>query len=455
LPNPQSSPSLRRKFQPRNWAGPVLVTALALTVFGWDLAAEPHFVDESAYISQSFFADLWLTGDWNNPAWLTYAGYDLPPLPKYVIGFALRAQDYRRPGPSAMVAWYQDTGRQFVSKDALVAARRPSVVLGVLGCLAIYAIGAMARDRRVGLVAALLLIANPLYAMHARRAMSDVYAESLILATAAVGLWSWKRLLGAKPWVAPFLALILGSGVLGGLATLSKLNGALGGFVLGAWAILAVSLNRFPGKRRIQFVLGTCLAGLVAFATFSVLNPFLFAHPRSPLGPGVAEVARLNFLERAKIVSDHRVGVSDQAKMLFPDDALRTVREKVEAVVVQGFGRFGPFGPRGRSDSTIRFDWKQDRGAVLWLPFVTLGLVAAIVRGARQYRLGEPPTAWSVVVQASLASVVVTAFIPLAWDRYFLSIQPGFALLASFTVVEGFDWVRLAQNRKPPAEVLS
>ena len=226
------------------------MVALGLSIFGTDLTSEPHFVDESAYISQSFFADLWVGGDWNNSAWLTYAGYDLPPLPKYVIGLALRTQGYRRPGPESMVAWYRNTSRQFVPKPALVAARCPSVVFGVLGCLATYAIGTMARDRRLGFVAAILLMANPLYAMHARRAMSDVYAESLILATAAVGLWSWTRLLRFDRWRIPFLALVAGSGILGGLATLSKLNGTLGGFFLGAWAMLAVLLLGFPGRRR-------------------------------------------------------------------------------------------------------------------------------------------------------------------------------------------------------------
>jgi hypothetical protein len=37
---------------------------------------------------------------------------------------------------------------------------------------------------------------------------------------------------------------------------------------------------------------------------------------------------------------------------------------------------------------------------------------------------------------------VVTAFIPLAWDRYFLSIQPGLALLGAIGALEGFDLIR-------------
>jgi 4-amino-4-deoxy-L-arabinose transferase-like glycosyltransferase len=428
------------------------VVALALTVFGWNLPAEPHFVDESAYISQSYYADLWLTGHWDDPTWLTYAGYDLPPLPKYTIGIALRAAGYRRPGPSDMIAWYQNTSRQFVSKDALVVARCPSVLFGALGCLAIYAIGAIGRDRRVGWVSALLLMANPLYAMHARRAMSDVYAESLILATLAVGLWGWKRLLGGKPWFWPVLGIGFGSGILGGLATLAKLNGSLALFILGSWMFLGVALDRFSWRRKLLLAFTLLVAGVVSFGTFAGLNPFLFAHPPKPVPPMIQPVASIGFWGRAKVVADHRVDVSNQAQSIFPKDALGTPLEKGEAVIVQGFGRFGPFGPRGWTDSTIRYDWKQDRGALIWLPIVCLGGLAAWKSGLRQYRVGEPPTAWAIVTQALVALVIVTAFIPLAWDRYFLSIQPGFALLASFGLVGAYDRVRSLVVRKRPEE---
>ena len=454
MPNPQSLPSLRRNRRPGIWAGPVVVAMLSMTVFGWDLASEPHFVDESAYISQSFFADLWLGGHWDDPSWLTYAGYDLPPLPKYLVGIALRVEGYRRPGPASMAAWYRDTSSQFVSRPALVAARRPSVVFGVVGCLAIYAIGTLALDRRIGFVSAILLMANPLYSMHARRAMSDVPAEAMILATLAVGLWAWKRSLSADGERVAFLGLILGSGVLGGLATLAKLNGSLAGFILVGWAFLAVPLPASSRKGRAVFLAGTFGAGMVSFATFAALNPFLFAHPKGPIDPRLEPVARLSFLERVGVVADHRVKVSAGAKLNFPNDALTMPFEKIEAVAVQGFGRFGPFGPRGRTDSTIRFDWAQDRGALAWLPMVALGLVAACRRGWLQIKAGEPPAAWAVAVQAGVASMVVTAFIPLAWDRYFLSIQPGSSLLGAFAIVEGFDLVRSTFGRTAGTEPL-
>jgi Dolichyl-phosphate-mannose-protein mannosyltransferase len=452
LPKPHPFPSLRPESRLKKWAGPVAVTLLALTFFGWDLASELHFVDESAYLSQSFYADLWLTGQWDDPAWLSYAGYDLPPLPKYTIGIALRLGGYRRPGPSAMVAWYHNTSSRFVSEKALVAARWPSVGFGTLGCLAIYAIGTQAANRRVGFLAAFLLMLNPLYCMHARRAMSEAPAESLILASLAVGLWAWRRILSGDGGWRPILGMILGSGILGGLATLSKLNGALSGMILAAWVVLAIPLPGFKWLSKTAILLATLASGCVSFATFAALNPFLFAHPKSPVDPRLAPLAASSFLDRVKVVADHRVRVSDQARSSFPGDALTTPLEKIEAVVVQGFGRFGHFGVRGWTDSTVRFDWDQDRGALIWLPWVALGLAFALARGRTQLLAKEPPTAWAVVVHAGVALAVVTAFIPLAWDRYFLSIQPGFALLGAFAVVEGFDRVRPLLGRKAGTE---
>jgi len=460
LPNPQYLPNLRRNNLSRRLFGPAVVGLLALGIFGWDLAAERHFVDESAYLSQSFYSDLFFGGELDDPAWLEYAGYDLPPLSKYLIGLALKAEGYRRPGPSSMHAWYADTSRRFVTRAALVAARRPSVVLGAIGCVAIYALGAIGFDSRVGFVSALLLMANPLYRMHARRAMSDVPAEALILASAAAGLWAWRRLLSIRPDSiadrdAGFVQAALfyaGSGLLCGLATLAKLNGSLAGFILAAWAILACFLRRFSGRSRaLIVVLMTPSAGVAAFLTFCALNPFLTARPVGPIEPRLQAVARLTFPERIVVVAKHRASVSVAARSIFPADALKGARQKVEAVAVQGFGRFGPFGPRGRTDSTIRFDSRQDWGAWAWLPWVAAGFAVAIARGRSQLRAGRPPTAWAIAAQATVALATVTVFIPLAWDRYFLSIQPGSALLGAAALVGAFDLARRATIGGPPS----
>jgi hypothetical protein len=271
----------------------------------------------------------------------------------------------------------------------------------------------------------------------------------------AVGLWAWKHLLSGDRVLRPALGLVVGSGILCGLATLSKLNGALGGLILGSWALLAIPLPGFPWRSKPVYVLATVACGCVSFVTFAALNPFLFAHPSVSVDAKMQSIARLGFLDRVKVVADHRVNYSARQQLGFPKDALTTPLAKIEAMVVQGFGRFGHFGTRGWTDSTIRFDWDQDRGALAWLPWVLLGLMLALWRGHRQLLTKQPPTAWAVVAQAGVALVVVTAFIPLAWDRYFLSIQPGFALLGAFAVVEGFDLVRPLLGRSGGSEISS
>jgi 4-amino-4-deoxy-L-arabinose transferase-like glycosyltransferase len=402
---------------------------VAIAVFGMNLAGEPRFVDESAYLSQSYFADLLLSGDCNSPAWLTYPAVDLPPLPKCLIGVALRAGSYPRPGPEIAQDWYFDTSLRVGTPEMLEVARVPSVLLGSVGCVALFAIGCMGGGRRMGVVAAFFLMLNPLYSLHARRAMADVPAEAFILASAAVALWGWQHILGRGGWLPPVLAGLV-SGVLGGLAVLCKLNGGLALMIIAAWAILAAALPKVSIGRKLGVAAMALLTGLVAFATFVALNPYLRAHPTGPLPAPISAVAKMGLWERTREVLRHRIRVSAEQKLMFPHNALNSPQEKLEVVIVQGFGRFGLFGSRS-DDSTRRFDWSQDAGALLWLPLVVAGTVWALLRGRRQVASGEPPTAWAIVIQALVALSAVTAYLPLAWNRYFLSLQPGSALLAA------------------------
>jgi 4-amino-4-deoxy-L-arabinose transferase-like glycosyltransferase len=414
-----------------------LVVLAALAVFGHNLASEPAFADESAYFSQTYFADLWLRDDVHHPAWLEYPAYDLPPLPKYAIGLALKISGYPRPGPWAARAWYADINRRFDTEGALIVARWPSVLFGALGCAAIYGLGHQACDRRVGALAALLFMVNPLYRLHARRAMSDVLAEALILASAALALWAWRRLLtgrkGPTSWLLPTLA-----GLCGGLATLAKLNGALAPMIVAAWAVLAACLPGIAPGRKLAVAVAAVVSGLVALGTFVALNPFLTAQPRRPLPPGLQSLADRSIVGRAQWLVEHRMSISRGQKNLFPQNALRTPAEKLAAVAVQGFGRFGPLGP-SHSNSKVRFEWRQDWGGLLWGPCVVAGAFWALVRGLRQRARGDPPTAWAVLVEAVVAALIVTAYLPLAWDRYFLSFQPGSTLLAAGAAVAAFD----------------
>jgi 4-amino-4-deoxy-L-arabinose transferase-like glycosyltransferase len=436
------------------WPIAGLVGVVGLVVFGWNLADEPHFADESAYFSQAYFADLFLVGARNDTAWVEYPAYDLPPLPKYLMGWALRASGHKYPGRDTWLVWYRNTSSRFDAPGALTAARVPSVVLGALGCVAVYALGTLAYDQRAGLLAALLLMFDPLYRTHARRAMSDADTEAFVLLALAVALWTLRRMLARKSGPLTWLSSTL-VGVFSGLAVLCKLSGALALIVVGAWAAFVWVLAGTPFRTRLAIAEQLVRAGLVALGVFIALNPFLTAAPRWAPGPG-ARVAAMTVPERMKLLVTLRRSVSHDQQIQFEHNALRRPAEKVAAVAVQGYGRFGLLGPR-RDDSRIRFEWGQDRGALLWLPLVFAGGVVLFARGRAQRAFGEPPAAWAVLIQAIVTLLVVTLYIPMAWDRYYLALQSGSALLGAAALVAVFDavWQRTAHRHRRLAETLS
>src|SRR5271166_4328935 len=160
------------------------------------------FVDEYAYITQAYQPDLVFSGRMNDASWLDGLGYDLVPLPKFWINLAFRAAGIPRPSPWDALAWYDNTTHRWGTERELLVARLPSIVLGAIGCVAIFAIGTILRDERTGAIAAFLLAINPLYSLHAHRAMSEAGCEAFLLVAVALGLLAWKSLLSRGP-IAP------------------------------------------------------------------------------------------------------------------------------------------------------------------------------------------------------------------------------------------------------------
>ena len=148
---------------------------------------------------------------------------------------------------------------------------------------------------------------------------------------------------------------------------------------------------------------------------------------------------------------DHRRSMSAGQQEAFPHNALTSFRGRAKVVAVQGFGRFGPFGP-AKSDSTRRYDLAQDWGAFVWLPLSLAGVGFAGAVGRAQYRRREPPAAWAVATWALVALAVVTLYLPMAWDRYQLPFQPPFALLASAVLVAAWDGLAWFAGFRPRVE---
>jgi 4-amino-4-deoxy-L-arabinose transferase-like glycosyltransferase len=407
----------------------------ALCVFAFDLSAK-FFEDEDAYITQSYYADLFLAGRVHDRAWLEFPAYDLQPLPKYLIGLSLRLAHLPVPAPRDAIDWYRSY-KPFGTYPTRIVARLPFIGLGALGVVAIFACGTLLKDWRVGAVAALLLTLNPLYRLHAHRAMSDTPCEAFMLAGLALFLWTWRRTWTGKIDLADFLVSCL-AGLCFGLSILCKFNGFLGFVIIGAWSGLAMITPGLDVRRKLVIAGQSIVAFIVALAVLVGLNPFMTAHPRGLVSSDQPELALMNVWDRFHFQVKHRLELSDNQKRQFPDDALYAFADKAKVVAVQGLGRFGPFGPSD-SDSTVRFDLRQDWGAILWVPAVLLGLFLSIRIGRYQYQSGQAPTAVALFFWAALGWVVVTLYLPMAWNRYLLPIQSGNVLLAALAAGAAWD----------------
>ncbi len=405
-----------------------MIGLLAAGCFALGLRDAP-FVDEYAYITQSYQPDLVYSGRTNDASWLDGLGYDLVPLPKFWINLAFRAAGIPRPSPWDALAWYPNTSYRWGTERELIIARLPSIVLGAVGCVAIFAIGGMVRDQRTGVIAAFLLAINPLYSLHAHRAMSEAGCEAFLLVAIAMGLLAFKSLLARGP-IAPSLLLLIAAGSSAGLSILSKFNGILALFSLVAWTCLALALPGTPRAVKLGMCAGTCAAIMTAWAVFVALNPFMTAHPPGHLPAELRAIAELNAWQRFRFLVEHRGQVSSEQQAVFTHNALHSLSDRAAVVLAQGFGRFGPLGPR-KSDSTRRYDLRQDWGALLWLPVVLAGVVTAVRLGKQQQRQSQAPTGWALIVWSALSILVVTVYLPMAWDRYQMPIQAPAALLAA------------------------
>jgi hypothetical protein len=421
----------------------VALVGVALAVFACGLSDE-SFADEYAYITQSFYADLLLAGRIDDPLWLDLWAYDLQPLPKYLIGWALRSASLAM--PSAVDAWkWYDNYHRFGNATTLKVARLPFIAAGALGCVALYALGTLVKNRRAGAIAAALIVVNPLYRLHAHRAMSDVPCEAFMLVALALGLWVgrriWRGRYGTAAIVIPALA-----GLAAGLALLCKFSGFLGLLVIAAWSAGAW-LAPLSSSRKLALAGTTLVTIALALVSTVAFNPFLTARPAGPLPqPEAPRLAAMSTPERFLFQVEHRKRTSDAQRRNMSHNALYSLPEKAEVFCMQGFGRFSPFGP-SKSDSTVRRDARQDWGVILWAPLIVFGLFEAVRLGRTQLQSGEAPTGAALFVWVALSWIVVLLYLPMAWDRYLLPIQSGNALAGALAA--SAIWDRLA--RRDPA----
>ena len=409
----------------------------ALLIFGSSLRAK-YFEDEYAYITQSYYVDLVLTRQFKHQLWLDMPAIDLQPLPKCLIGMVFRVANLPMPGRVDAWRWYEHY-HTFGGPSTLVAARLPIVLLGALGCLALFACGVVAKDARMGTVAALLLMVNPLYSLQAHRAMADVPCEAFMLSSLAVWLFMWVRVCGrgsplaasVLPWLAGFLA---------GLSLLCKLNGFIGLGIVAACGGLTWLLPGLSIGRKLTVTVGTIVTVAFALVLAVALNPYFTAKPTGSMPHGHADAS----LQK-------RVGAVSLSSGLSPRSLRNSESETIRMTpcgdcpkrpasfwlrASAGSARSGPARRIPKFDTTFARTGGCSSGCRSSVSGSTRQC-AGLGRASGRQAAGCA----AVVVWAVCAWVVVTLYLPMAWDRYQLPIQSGNALLAAIGLAS--LWKRL------------
>ena len=151
----------------------------AIVVFAFSLPRN-SFEDEYAYITQSLLRRPVLRGQFNDALWLESPAYDLQPFRRYLIGARFRLANSRC-RPVAMAQLVRPLRAVSELRRRSIAARLPIILLGASAVSHLWLRHSRSRTDGSGTIAAILLMLNPLYRLHAHRAMSDVPCEAFML----------------------------------------------------------------------------------------------------------------------------------------------------------------------------------------------------------------------------------------------------------------------------------
>jgi 4-amino-4-deoxy-L-arabinose transferase-like glycosyltransferase len=372
------------------------------------------------------------------------------PLAKYVISLSWRAAGYADADLNgywvwgAGWEWNAENGR--IPSDGLLRASRwLPAGLAALGVLAVAAFGVRLGGWWVGGLAALLLATDASFLLHTRRAMGEgtLLAFSMMTIALTVAYLS-RRASGETLTVRTRAAYLLGIGLLTGLTVATKLNGAIVAAAVGLALLFWLPWRIGPRDALTTAGLdGAVVAGL-ALVVVMTLSPFLWLNPLARL--------RDTFRDMNDVIAIQRIG----------HDSLETPGERAGALVEQVFWTQTAY-----YEDAIWGEWVGDQIARYeasplsgWRrpPWARVALAAAFVVGVGWLlaRRSDDPAhnVMRVVVLLWLAvtALVTLLIIPFAWQRYYLPLWPGVALVEAvglIAIVNGLrhGWPAVNQDR--------
>jgi hypothetical protein len=377
---------------------------------------------------------------WRDGVQATTFGYMNPCLPKLLWGALFASAGHVSASPFAFQRFYAlDPSRRDAAWGELrpvepLARRSVQALAALTGALLALAARAGVGGRTGWLAAALALglwLGSPLVRATAGVIRTDYFMLPWVLLGLCIALRSSDLLSGSRGARAQIL-LGLALGVLGGLATASKLNGALLLLAVASWILILWSLagpGRPPASRGpLAAVTVSCIA---AFATFYALNPRLWG---DPIG-GVRDI-----LTRWDVLMAY---FQDEWAPRTGVEVARTLGERVALYARKAFERD---------------DFLATASGIVWVGWAAaLGGLGGLACRALRLRGGDRDKA--VVILSFCACFVVgtIAWLPLDWERFYLTGLPALILaqavgLALLATAGGARWGkgrRTARNPDP------
>ena len=420
--------------------GIIFLASIILPIFN-KLDEEKFSGDENYYLyASSYFKLLFVDRNVHSERWKELAAYGHPQVGSYIVGLALTLTGHPDTSREAVIDyvtnnywelyWNKDDWRT-PPADILYTGRFVIGLFGVSSCLLLYYLGSKLFNVRTGAIASLLLAYNPVFLRHSRRAMGDIPLTFFFIMHVVLLVLFYRSLRHRRRIKTLFWAVFLG--INAGLTTGVKLIG-ITTLVLYALFCLLLILIEFlffriashdrPSvlKRAWMIFFYFCLSCTVATALFIGIYPYVYTD--------TAQKLVQMFTARNELIAWQQQNIGP-ALMTISDKAMLVIQR---TLLPNNYGRvttdmFGNIYP----ENFVVL------GNIIKLPIdFALFLLGSImlVYGELRYfvrhrriSIRSVPILWIV-----LFFIVITIWIPLDWDRYYLPLLPPIALLISYGI---------------------
>lgn len=426
------------------WLLPLVIGVVFGVRFLADRETQTLNIDEIFNIKKAPYLDLYLQGDFANPAWGEWQAYDQPMLVNYVYAVSFHDLAQAEGGYEAYLSKqkFVDDGTDYcptneavgnfgewwwchnlkpleeISQDfpgafeTLLRARTWAVVMMALLVVVIYLAGLEIGGVVMGIVSALWFGLYPLAQVLAPQAMID---QLLVLLTIVqfLALIIWVKYPKARIWS------LVSLGVISGLVASAKLNGFLGLPLVSLTVLLTLGLKE---KQWLRGLIQSGLVSFLALAIFTILNPYLWP----------------NWQERFKNMIEWRITTGQGQQAALPEMAMNSPKEGFTYLKNELFYEWD-FGTKTNGEVSV---------SLIGLLFGWFSLVAiSLARWVRQEKVAILEL---LLLGFSLVMVLTLPFyIPMKWVRYLLPALPAVALIQGYVAqktLQASQW--LVRSRK-------